>query len=622
MAAWDGYAKAGDSIKIIAVFPNTYGGFTAGLSPTVTIAMDLAGSALVSGAAMTESTALPGIYYYAYTVPASGFIYAKATSSAGDSICTWIVGTGTIPDMATATELAEVETKIDTIDGIVDTILIDTNELQTNQGNWLTATGFATATALQTVDDTVDAIKLKTDLIPADPVDISDLSGLSTFNPAVTSVTVGTNNDKTGYALTTDYDPAKTAASQLSVDTVDGLVDGLKLVSDKLDTAMEIDGAVYRFTVNALENSPVTTPSTDVNIVSVAGSAVSGIADFRATGFATASALTTIDGKIDIIDGNIDLVLADTSELQTNQGNWLTADISGISTFNPATDEVNIGKVKGTAVAGIADFRADVTGLSTFDPATDTVIVGNPNDCKADVSALETSVQAVKAKTDNLPAAPAAEPNATANTNQILTAISSITDGSTPGTGLYPLVITVVEVNTTPIGSVRVEIWNQAGTLRLASTVTDTDGVASFVLDEGTYTVRVNLVGWEFILPASVVHSAPVTALTITGSSISIGSPADSSLCRVYVWCFDQAGVEPIKTIKVSAHLVNEPVFHSGKLLSLTYYKNYYNAETGLLYWDIPRLTTVRVIIKETGFDHEVDIPDLASAFLKDLTTN
>lgn len=34
--------------------------------------------------------------------------------------------------------------KIQTIDDNVDVILVDTNELQTNQGNWITATGFST----------------------------------------------------------------------------------------------------------------------------------------------------------------------------------------------------------------------------------------------------------------------------------------------------------------------------------------------------------------------------------------------------------------------------------------------------------------------------------------------
>jgi hypothetical protein len=46
--------------------------------------------------------------------------------------------------VATASALA-------TVDGIVDAILVDTNELQTNQGNWLTATGFSTHSAADVV---------------------------------------------------------------------------------------------------------------------------------------------------------------------------------------------------------------------------------------------------------------------------------------------------------------------------------------------------------------------------------------------------------------------------------------------------------------------------------------
>ena len=73
------------------------------------------------------------------------------------------------------------------LDLILDAILGDTGELQTNQGNWLTATGFATAVNLATLDTVADA---------------------------------------------------------------------MKLVTDKLDTAMELDGAEYRFTENALEQAP------------------------------------------------------------------------------------------------------------------------------------------------------------------------------------------------------------------------------------------------------------------------------------------------------------------------------------------------------------------------------
>jgi hypothetical protein len=57
-------------------------------------------------------------------------------------------------------------------------------------------------------------------------------------------------------ALSPAYDAAKNAASQSSLDAVKAVVDAIKLIDDKLNTAMEPDGAVYRFTMNALEQAP------------------------------------------------------------------------------------------------------------------------------------------------------------------------------------------------------------------------------------------------------------------------------------------------------------------------------------------------------------------------------
>ena len=49
------------------------------------------------------------------------------------------------------------------IDGIVDNILVDTNELQTNQGNWATAIGFATETKQDIIDANLDSVKSTVD---------------------------------------------------------------------------------------------------------------------------------------------------------------------------------------------------------------------------------------------------------------------------------------------------------------------------------------------------------------------------------------------------------------------------------------------------------------------------
>ena len=91
----------------------------------------------------------------------------------------------------------------------------------------------ASQTSVDTVDDFLDteiaAIKAKTDNLPSDPADASDIaSSFSTVNTKLDAID--------------DY--------------VDSEVAAVKAVTDKLDTAMELDGAVYRFTTNALEQAP------------------------------------------------------------------------------------------------------------------------------------------------------------------------------------------------------------------------------------------------------------------------------------------------------------------------------------------------------------------------------
>jgi len=149
-------------------------------------------------------------------------------------------------------------------------------------------------------------------------------------------------------------------------------VDNVKAVTDKLDDTLEDDGGTYRFTENALEEAPSgsgataqqvweygTRALTDkagfelaadqaVNVTKIGGDAQSAtdLKDLADTGYDpsthkvqgvvltdTCTTNTDVRGtddaateaKQDIIDANLDLALADTDELQTNQGNWATA---------------------------------------------------------------------------------------------------------------------------------------------------------------------------------------------------------------------------------------------------------------------------------------------------------
>jgi len=76
----------------------------------------------------------------------------------------------------------------------IDT-LADTNELQTNQGNWLTATGFATETKQDIIDTNVDAILIDTGttlptLIGSPVADrATDIAGVQTDTTAIVADT-------------------------------------------------------------------------------------------------------------------------------------------------------------------------------------------------------------------------------------------------------------------------------------------------------------------------------------------------------------------------------------------------------------------------------------------------
>ncbi len=116
------------------------------------------------------------------------------------------------------------------------------------------------------ISSDVAAIKAKTDNLPSDPADASDIaSSFSTVNSKLDAID--------------DYIDTEMAA--------------VKAVTDKLDTAVESDGGVYRFTTNALEQAPTGggTPPT-----------ASEIADEVATRTLDAN-LVEIDGEADRVEG-------------------------------------------------------------------------------------------------------------------------------------------------------------------------------------------------------------------------------------------------------------------------------------------------------------------------------
>ena len=116
------------------------------------------------------------------------------------------------------------QASVDTVDSNVDAILVDTNDLQTNQGNWLTATGFATSGALATVDSNVDAILIDTNDLQTNQGNWLTATGFAT---AVDLATVDANVDAvlvdTGTTLPAQLDSMSGATFDTSTDSLEAI---------------------------------------------------------------------------------------------------------------------------------------------------------------------------------------------------------------------------------------------------------------------------------------------------------------------------------------------------------------------------------------------------------------
>lgn len=154
------------------------------------------------------------------------------------------------------------------------------------------AVGLASAnldTQLGTIDTVVDAIKAKTDNLPADPADASDIATeFSTVNSTLATIAgyidteIGTlqtsvNDLPTNSELTTALSGLATASAlstvEGKVDTVDGVVDAIKAVTDTIvplytaqiefakDTANSRDEYTVKWLKNGVpQTSGITTP--------------------------------------------------------------------------------------------------------------------------------------------------------------------------------------------------------------------------------------------------------------------------------------------------------------------------------------------------------------------------
>lgn len=119
-------------------------------------------------------------------------------------------------------------------------------------------------------------------------------------------------------------------ATSASITTLTGYVDtevaAIKAVTDKLDTALELDVAVYRFTVNALELAPA------------GGSGLDAAGVRAAIGLASANLDTQLGTIDDFLDTEVAAIKAKTDSLTFTVANQIDANIQSVNGANVTGD--------------------------------------------------------------------------------------------------------------------------------------------------------------------------------------------------------------------------------------------------------------------------------------------
>lgn len=267
-------------------------------------------------------------------------------------------------------------------------ILADTNELQDNQGNWVTATGFSTHTAA----DVVAAMQLVADDFKADVSNLSadvnvievagvPVAGVSDFRANVSALatsaqvsTIDANVDAILMDTSTTIPGQISGLNNLSAADVDA-----SLAAYDAPTKAELDAAQAAIIANTPTTTEIQAALIDegdgqqlidailqvinssldlppLELAAIAQAVRSELATELARIDANISSRLASGGYTAPDNASISAILADTNELQTNQSNWVTA--TGFSTHNPA-DVV-------AAMQLVADdFKANTGGLAT-----------------------------------------------------------------------------------------------------------------------------------------------------------------------------------------------------------------------------------------------------------------
>jgi len=281
-------------------------------------------------------------------------------------------------------------------------ILVDTADLQANQGQWLTASGFST------FDASTDTVTTDTASRDASKADVSGLatassiSALNNFDPASDDVavvtlvgTTTTNSDMRGTDGANTTTPNTVVPDNASIAAI--LADTADLQANQGQWLTATGFSTFNASTDTVTTDTASRDASKADVSSLATAAsIAALNDFNAATDTVANvtlvattttntdmrgtdgANTTVPNTVAPDNTSIAAILVDTADLQANQGDWVTA-----TGFATPTDVSTSQGVITTAISGLND----------FDPASDTVVTdtASRNASKADVTGLATA---------------------------------------------------------------------------------------------------------------------------------------------------------------------------------------------------------------------------------------
>lgn len=214
-----------------------------------------------------------------------------------------------------------------TVDGKVDSILEDTNELQTNQGNWLTATGFSTHSAEDVWSVATRSLTDKAGFtISGTKTTLDDLNDISSGDVLTACGTaLDTYDPPTATEMASAFTEIKGATWSSATDTLEHIRDkqsDIEADTQDLQTQIGTNGAgLTNIPWNSAWDAEVQSECTDaLNAYDPPTATEMNARTLPSASYATAAALSTHDGKLDTVDTVVDGIQADLSNATDGLG--------------------------------------------------------------------------------------------------------------------------------------------------------------------------------------------------------------------------------------------------------------------------------------------------------------